>query len=633
MEQASKKTSARLFPGDSLKEKLINEFRDFFFGAVFRKEFFLMVSYSMLMVISLLIAEDQNFFDFSSTKINFALFELGLYFFLSDFCKRKKLFTGHWQFIADCFFYTLLMLQVIVMTGGYASPIAFTLLFLTAISAPLYGTLIETLIFVSIIAVAYSSLEIIQYHTVTVTFYFHLLEGAAMIVAATIVKFSLNAFAEKTEEVKRVNEKLAVLNQDIDQYNAKLELAVKEKTKELQSALVNMQANEEELKKQKTAILNILEDMDTERANTLIEKEKLSRILQSIGDAVFVVDRDRKVIIFNHVAEMVSGFLAGEVVGKKYDKIIRFVDEREHKPNQTVEAVFTLGKIQEFTSGTILISKDGKEIPVSDSAAPILDANGQVAGCIVVFRDVTREREIDRQKTEFVSVASHQLRTPLTSIKWFLEMLIDGDLGKLSTEQIDTLKQVFASNERMIDLVNRLLNVSRIESGRVKVEPKPTDLNDLIKGVITEITPLAKQLEQKVEVKISDSPVINIDQKLIREVFVNYMSNAIKYTPHGGKIVLSVKQDGQELIVAVKDDGIGIPNDQQSKIFHKFFRAENAVARETEGTGMGLYVCKSIIDLSGGRTWFDSKLDKGTTFYFSLPLSGSPRIKGEKSLI
>jgi PAS domain S-box-containing protein len=476
-------------------------------------------------------------------------------------------------------------------------------------------------------------LEIYQYHTVTVTFYFHLLEGTAMIVAAVIVKFSLSAYAEKTEEVKRVNEKLANLNQDIDQYNQKLELAVKEKTKELQGALASMESSEEELKQQKTAILNILDDMDGERAKTLIEKEKLSRILQSIGDAVFVVDRDRKIIIFNRVAELVSGFLAGDVVGKKFDKMLHFVDQQEHKPNQTVEAVFSLGKIQGFSAGTILINKEGREIPVSDSAAPILDANGQVAGCIVVFRDVTREREIDRQKTEFVSVASHQLRTPLTSIKWFLEMMIDGDLGKLTAEQLETLKQVFASNERMIDLVNRLLNVSRIESGRVKVEPKPTDLNEIIKGAVIEVTPLANQLQQKLEVKKSDLPVINIDQKLIREVVVNYLSNAIKYTPPGGKIFVSAKEEGAELIVAIKDNGIGIPVEQQTKIFQKFFRAENAVARETEGTGMGLYVCKSIVELSGGRTWFESIPDKGTTFYFSLPVIGSPKIEGEKSLI
>jgi len=632
MESATQ-AEKKIFLGSNLKEIAINEIRDFLFLAPFRKEFFLMASYSILLLGAILIADYQNFFDTPGTRIFWSMVQLGLYFLVSDFLKRKRILGLRWQFLIDCIFYSTLMLQVIILTGGYASPIAFTLLFLTCVSAPLYASLTDTIIFVGLIALIYGFLEVIQYQTFTTLFYFRLLEGLSLVVAAVTVKISLLAFERKAAELRVTNDKLALLNEQIGQYNQKLESAVNDKTKELREALVNMQSGEEELKKQKTAILNILEDMDVERSRTMMEKEKLSRILQSIGDAVFVVDQNREIIIFNHIAEEVSGFLAGEVIGKRYDQLMKFLYEKDHQANRTIEDVFSLGMIQEFASNTIMISKDGKEIPIADSAAPIKDAGGTVVGCIVVFRDVTREREIDRQKTEFVSVASHQLRTPLTSIKWFLEMLIDGDIGKLTDEQKETLKQVFDSNERMIDLVNRLLNVSRIESGRVKVEPKLTDLCELIESAVTEIKPLARKQEQKVDVKLPDLPKIKIDQKLIREVIINYLSNAVKYTPVGGKIVISAESNDRDLTVSIKDNGIGIPVNQQTKMFHKFFRAENAIARETEGTGMGLYVCKSIIELSGGRTWFESKPGKGSIFYFTLPLSGSPKIKGEKSLI
>jgi PAS domain S-box-containing protein len=623
----------KFFPGGSLKEVVANEFQDFFYLAPHRKEFFLMAGYSVLLLGAIMIADFQNFFDTPGSRIFWALLELGFYFVISDFLKRKQILAPRLQFLIDCIFYSSLMLQVIILTGGYASPVAFTLLFLTCVSAPLYASLWDTIIFVTIVALIYGFLEVIQYHSFTTIFYFHLLEGLSLVVAAVTVKISLDAFEKKAAEHRLANEKLALLNQQIGQYNEKLEVAVNEKTKELREALVNMQEGEKELKKQKTAILNILEDMEEERARTLLEKEKLSRILQSIGDAVFVVDQDKKIIIFNHVAEKISGYISGEVVGKKYDKVIKFVYEKDRKPNRTVDEVFVTKHIMEITGHTVLITKEGLDVPVADSAAPILNPNGEIAGCIVVFRDVTRDREIDRQKTEFVSVASHQLRTPLTSIKWFLEMLIDGDMGKLTGEQIETLKQIFESNERMIDLVNKLLNVSRIESGRVRVEPKLTDMNELIKSIQAEMAPLSAVKKLNLEIKLPKLPEIKIDPKLIREVIMNFLSNAIKYTPDSGSVTLAAEKGETDIVFSVKDSGIGIPVEQQNRVFHKFFRADNAVAAETEGTGMGLYVAKSIIELSGGRVWFESRRNKGSIFFFTLPLAGSQKVEGEKGLI
>jgi signal transduction histidine kinase len=185
----------------------------------------------------------------------------------------------------------------------------------------------------------------------------------------------------------------------------------------------------------------------------------------------------------------------------------------------------------------------------------------------------------------------------------------------------------------MIGLVNTLLNVSRIESGRVKVDPKPTDMNHLIETIVQEQAPIAKQRGVNLKVSKPELPTINIDQKLVQEVFANLLSNAIKYTPAKGKATLSAKIKGAFIEFAVADTGMGIPEKDKEKIFHKFFRAENAVVRETEGNGMGLYVCKSIVELSGGKIWYESVENKGTTFYFTLPLKGSIMKEGEKSLV
>lgn len=412
-----------------------------------------------------------------------------------------------------------------------------------------------------------------------------------------------------------------------------MEKRVKDKTAELEANQEAIKAKQRDLENQKRAALNILEDVAEEKSKNLAEKENLNRILQSIGDGVMAVDSERRIIIFNRVAEIISGFMAGEVFGKDYREVFRLVYERDGTTNDIIERVFKSGRIEELTDHTLLFQKSGNKLPVADSVAPIIDHAGRTSGCIMVFRDVTREREIDRQKSEFVSVASHQLRTPLTSIKWFLEMMLDGDVGKVSKEQAELLNQVSQSTERMIDLVNKLLNISRIESGRVRVDPKPTDLNQLWDNVIFELTPLVKERSLEFKAKKPSLPPINTDAKLLREVMTNLLSNAIKYTPLKGKVALAAKAGAEEIEFSISDSGIGIPAKEQGKIFHKFFRAENAVVRETEGTGMGLYVCKSVVELLGGRIWFKSVENKGTTFYFTLPLKGSIMKEGDRSLI
>lgn len=364
------------------------------------------------------------------------------------------------------------------------------------------------------------------------------------------------------------------------------------------------------------------------------EKRKLETTLESIGDGAFVIDVDGRLTFFNKIAEELTGERKEDVLGKSYRTVLKFVREKDRSPNYTfIENALTKNTITHIQNHTILVSKDGGEIPVADSAAPIHDASGNVIGCIVVFRDVTREYAIDKAKTEFISLASHQLRTPLSAIKWSLETELDGSLGKLSGEQEEFIQNAYSAAQRMTILVNSLLNISRIETERLAVKPEPTDLALFCKQILTELQPIITQKEHEMQFLKPDTfPVVTTDPKLLHEVVTNLLSNAIKYTPNRGTIVLGLELRGPNVVVTVKDNGLGIPKAQQQRIYEKFFRADNVVGVDTEGTGLGLYIVKRLVEVLEGNIWFESEEKKGTTFFVAIPLKGIGGRAGEKSL-
>ncbi len=360
-------------------------------------------------------------------------------------------------------------------------------------------------------------------------------------------------------------------------------------------------------------------------------------ILDSIGDGVFVIGKDRKIILFNKMASRLSGYGKKEALGKKYDEILKFVCEDGGKANNRfVDDCMTKGKITEMANHTLLVEKDGKKIPVADSAAPVKNREGKVLGCVVVFRDITLSRQVDRMKSEFVSVASHQLRTPLTAIKLFVEFLANGDAGKLNKLQADYVNNVKESNERMIQLVSDLLNISRLESGRLRVEPEMIQLEDFIRKCIDEAGSSAEQpgkgkiIFTKPEGKL---PQVALDPTLIRQVLNNLLTNALRYC-RISNCQIQVKLEAQDgyYRIGVTDNGIGIPAADQKRIFERFFRARNAALVEAKGTGLGLYFAKMIIETAGGKIWFESEEGKGTTFYFTIPAAGMKPKSGEKGL-
>jgi PAS domain S-box-containing protein len=363
-------------------------------------------------------------------------------------------------------------------------------------------------------------------------------------------------------------------------------------------------------------------------------KARDEAILASTGDALMACDKEGQITLFNRMAETLTGFSATEVIGLRYDHFVKFVRESDETPiNDFIAEAIQNGKATKMTNHTLLTRKDGSKTPVADSAAPIKDSNGVLVGCVVVFRDVTREREIDRAKTEFVSLASHQLKTPPTAVKWITEMLIEDDTGNLTKKQKKYLEDVYSKNEQMIKLVNSLLDVSRIELGTFSISPTLIDINSLIQSVVTELARETTDKKLHIQEKYSrQKPTVRADDRLIRMVFTNILTNAIQYTPPGGEISIEIllKRKGEasgekkitkdSVVCMIADSGCGIPREQQGKIFTKLFRADNAQKNYTHGTGLGLYLVKMILDNIGGTIWFHSEENKGATFYIAIPL-------------
>jgi signal transduction histidine kinase len=255
---------------------------------------------------------------------------------------------------------------------------------------------------------------------------------------------------------------------------------------------------------------------------------------------------------------------------------------------------------------------------------PVKDNEGRVVSGAVILHDITHLKEIDRLKTEFVSIASHQLRTPLTGIKWFTRLLTKDSTENLTARQKDFIRQIHNSTQRMIKLVKDLLDISRIETGRkFNVVKKSIKISSLISNTYNDCLALAKKRKLKLKTKgvKTSRTTVRVDSGKIRQAFNNLVNNAIKYSRIGGKIEIGYQViRGKEIIFYVEDHGIGIPDLEQNRMFEKFFRASNVKAKETKGSGLGLYISKAIIEAHGGKIWFNSQQNKGTTFYFSLPL-------------
>ncbi len=383
---------------------------------------------------------------------------------------------------------------------------------------------------------------------------------------------------------------------------------------------------------------NQMGDRLQESYNKLVlEKKRHETLLQSMTDGIIALDHDGTVLLTNKAAlNMLNLPDQDSTIGKSIFDIFplhststhRKIAKKQRPEYRTLSTGEASSEVFEFRPTK---NSDDKEF-LGVSVSPVV-LHKTITGLVLVIRDVTKEREIDRMKTEFISLASHQLRTPLSAIRWFGEMLLNGDGGELNEEQKELAVNMMDSTHRMIDLVNSLLNISRIESGRIIIDPRPTDIKELVEGIVTDLKAKIAEREQNIAVSVhSNLPKINLDPSLIGQVYMNLLTNAIKYTPRGGDIAVIVSKKDDFIVTQVSDSGFGIPKKQHGQVFQKFFRAENVISVETDGNGLGLYLIKAIVESSGGEIWFESEENKGTTFWFSLPMSGMKAQEGEVSL-
>ena len=390
---------------------------------------------------------------------------------------------------------------------------------------------------------------------------------------------------------------------------------------------------EKDLESAKIAARNVLKDLEIEKKKIAETSAKEEAILAGIADGCIAVNEKGEIILINQTAQKMLGYTQEESIGKLWHEILHREDESGNpiSPEKgAIRAALSTTTTTTTTTSSFYLRKDRTKFPISRTVSPII-LEGKVIGAVNIFRDITREKEIDREKSEFVSLASHQLRTPLTGIEWTIELFSKKE--KLTEEGRKYLDYIHYSAVRLSNLIKLLLNVSRIESSSMSVVSKPLDLVELINENMREHQALCDR--GKISFIFSKHPqklIATTDKNLIGYIIQNLVSNAINYTPTGGKVEMLLEEKKDSLQFRVQDTGIGIPKKEQEHIFKKFARASNASIVKPDGTGLGLYIASEAAKLLGGKIWFESDEGKGSTFFVQLPLM-SPDRAGNKELV
>ncbi|KKU82187.1 MAG: Multi-sensor signal transduction histidine kinase [Parcubacteria group bacterium GW2011_GWA1_47_8] len=379
------------------------------------------------------------------------------------------------------------------------------------------------------------------------------------------------------------------------------------------------------------ATRNLLEDAWHTKEKFEVEKNRLQTIISSIGDGLIIIDGDYNTMLVNpKAAELLQIPSLGDLLGKDLRTMMKLWKKRKEEllPGTwpTDEMFLTKKTVVADLEDELFLttSMRTEPLPIVLSAASLGGGERGDVGAVILIRDATEDRELDEAKSGFISVASHQLRTPLTTIRWYSEMLLSGDAGDVSDSQRDFLNEIHGGVERLYQTVDLLLGISRIENGKLKTDKKPIDLGVFTADITKELAPQVdvKKLALTVIPPEQGPVIVSLDALTLRQVVLNIISNAIRYTKEKDTIEIkwNVSEDGKEVVYLVRDNGIGIPEDQRPRIFSKFFRAENARSWAPDGSGLGLSLVKDLIESWSGKVWFESSEGKGTTFFFTIPL-------------
>lgn len=360
-----------------------------------------------------------------------------------------------------------------------------------------------------------------------------------------------------------------------------------------------------------------------------VNSEVFKLAVKSAFNHIIITDIDGTVLYANEAVERITGYSQKEIIGNNP----RLWGQQ--MPPEFYEELWKVIKEDKQTfSGELKNKRENGEVYDAKAIiSPIMDENDELIGFIGTEEDITRQKEVDRMKTEFVSITAHQLKTPMTGIRWNAELLEEKLINKEYKNILQLIKQIKQSNEWLLQLVNELLNITRIESGRITIEPIATDLNKLVLSNLTTHAIHAQKKSISLETQLDSSlEEISIDESMFAEIFHNLTSNAIKYSPKNSTIIFRTKKESARVIFEVEDHGIGIPKGEEDRVFQKHFRCSNVVEEKIDGTGLGLYFIKLVVEAAGGEISFNSEANKGTIFTVAFPLEGMKGKEGEVRL-
>jgi PAS domain S-box-containing protein len=361
------------------------------------------------------------------------------------------------------------------------------------------------------------------------------------------------------------------------------------------------------------------------------ERDQLKIILSSMGDGLIVLDKDLTCVLVNNFSTYIIGGSKEAIIGKKWKSLITTYEGNKEVAfdRWPVVEVLRSGRSRSVSVYDDIYWKNLKneKIPVEYRITP-LHKGDMIDGVIVLVRNAKKEKELDEARNSFVSVASHQLRTPITAIRWYAELLFNGSFGSLTKEQESSARRIYEGAKRMNETIRLLLSLAKIESGTTEIQQGKFDLMSVIQKSIEDLGPRIKEKRLSVSVVPEGSKEVFCfsDQMFLQQIVNNLLSNAIQYTQKEGEIEIGLKDDEKgKILFVVKDNGVGIPPEEKGMIFGKFFRGKEAKRLVPEGSGLGLIFVKRLVDALHGKVWFESPTELkdgkrgGTAFYVEIP--------------
>lgn len=383
--------------------------------------------------------------------------------------------------------------------------------------------------------------------------------------------------------------------------------------------LLERKKTEDSMKKLSHELLVANKNLEEEKISIEKAKAQDEAIMASLGEGMIATNKKGEIVAINHAAEKITGLKTSEVIGELITGLVRVVDfDGKDIPREDQPIFRVIATEKSFSVDVGIIGKEGRITPVSVVASPIV-VNNELVGVAVIFRDITKEKEIETTRRDILSLASHQLRTPLSGTKWLIETLQRGVQGELTKGQKEYLNELYKVNERMTTLVQDMLKALRVETDPFLSRVSECSVKKVFENTIETLKLAAEKRQITIHAPKYDDYVIETNPLVLENILHIFVSNGIDYSPSGTDVYMEVEDKDNELVFLVRDSGIGIPKDERARIFERFYRASNAKIFDTTGSGLGLYTANVLAQKIGARISFDSEEGKGSAFYLYVP--------------